>query len=237
MPTLLLRLAGPMQSWGTASRFTERDTGPEPSKSGLLGLLCAALGLDRADWGGLAPLTRLRLGVRHDRRGVLRHDYQTAGGNAEDAICKADGTSEKHDGIVSKRGYLADAVFLAGLEGSDLSLLASLQEALKNPVWPLCLGRKSYVPSEPVWLTDGLRDEALRPALSAYPWLGGRGRSGDFGDEKLALSLEAETAEGILRLDQPLASFAERRFGGRYVISEMIINPGASGATAAPCGV
>jgi len=43
MPTLLLRLAGPMQSWGLSSRFTIRDTSLEPSKSGVLGLLCAAL--------------------------------------------------------------------------------------------------------------------------------------------------------------------------------------------------
>ena len=47
MHTLLLRLAGPMQSWGTQSRFTIRDTGLEPSKSGIIGLLCAALGKPR----------------------------------------------------------------------------------------------------------------------------------------------------------------------------------------------
>ena len=84
MPTLLLRLTGPMQSWGTASRFSERDTGPEPSKSGVLGLLCAALGVDRADWDRLNPLTFLRMGVRHDRPGIPRYDYQTAAGNPGD---------------------------------------------------------------------------------------------------------------------------------------------------------
>ena len=40
MSTLLLRLAGPMQSWGVQSRFSVRDTGLEPSKSGVIGLLC-----------------------------------------------------------------------------------------------------------------------------------------------------------------------------------------------------
>ena len=45
--TLLLRLAGPMQSWGLESRFDQRDTGREPSKSGVLGLICAALGKPR----------------------------------------------------------------------------------------------------------------------------------------------------------------------------------------------
>ena len=47
MPVLLMRLAGPMQSWGTQSRFLHRDTGREPSKSGVIGVLCAALGRPR----------------------------------------------------------------------------------------------------------------------------------------------------------------------------------------------
>ncbi len=47
MSVLLLRLAGPLQSWGTQSRFRVRDTGREPSKSGVIGLLCTALGRPR----------------------------------------------------------------------------------------------------------------------------------------------------------------------------------------------
>ena len=54
--TLLLRLQGPMQSWGTTSRFDERDTQLEPSKSGVLGLVCAAIGRDRQ--GGRSMVTR-----------------------------------------------------------------------------------------------------------------------------------------------------------------------------------
>lgn len=50
MPTLLLRLVGPMQSWGTTSRFDQRDTGKDPSKSGVIGLLAAAMGIDRENW-------------------------------------------------------------------------------------------------------------------------------------------------------------------------------------------
>ena len=80
MPTLLLRLAGPMQSWGTTSRFDQRDTGKEPSKSGVIGLIAAALGIDRELWNDdLKALAGLVMGVRHDRPGVLKRDYQTAG--------------------------------------------------------------------------------------------------------------------------------------------------------------
>ena len=49
MSVLLMRLAGPMQSWGTRSRFSNRDTGLEPSRSGVIGLLCAALGRPREE--------------------------------------------------------------------------------------------------------------------------------------------------------------------------------------------
>ncbi|MEK7721143.1 MAG: type I-E CRISPR-associated protein Cas5/CasD, partial [Elusimicrobiota bacterium] len=78
MPTLLLRLAGPMQSWGTTSRFDNRDTGKEPSKSGVIGLLAAAMGIDRENRTDLEPLTLLVMGVRHDRPGIPKYDYQTA---------------------------------------------------------------------------------------------------------------------------------------------------------------
>src|SRR5512143_1848278 len=129
--TLLLRLAGPMQSWGTTSRFDQRDTGKEPSKSGVIGLLAAALGIDRENWTDLEPLTRLSMGVRHDRPGVPRRDYQTA-----QNIISAD-RSKIHDTAVTIREYLADAAFLVGLEGYDRPFLERAYRALRNPVWPL----------------------------------------------------------------------------------------------------
>jgi CRISPR system Cascade subunit CasD len=49
MATLLFRLCAPIQSWGTQSRFLARDTGLEPSKSGVIGLICAALGKPREE--------------------------------------------------------------------------------------------------------------------------------------------------------------------------------------------
>jgi len=127
MPTLLLRLVGPMQSWGTTSRFDQRDTGKEPSKSGVVGLLAAALGIDREKWTDLQPLTKLSMGVRHDRPGVPKRDYQTAGCAANDTMIKADGKPSR-DGVVSQRFYLADAAFLVGVEGDDRALLDKVHE-------------------------------------------------------------------------------------------------------------
>lgn len=220
MPTLLLRLAGPMQSWGTTSRFDQRDTGKEPSKSGVLGLLAAALGIDRENWDDLEPLVRLIMGVRHDRPGVLKRDFQTAGCAANEYMIRADGSLSK-DGVTSQRHYLADAVFLVGLEGPDLSLLESVHVALQNPTWPLALGRKSYVPSEPVWLEDGIVDAPLFDSLTARPWLTTKRRNENVPD-RLLISLESQDSSGVLRMDQPLSSFSTRRFGARYVRSEWI---------------
>lgn len=222
MPTLLLRLVGPMQSWGTTSRFDHRDTGKKPSKSGVIGLLAAALGIDREKWTDLEPLTRLSMAVRHDRPGVPKRDYQTAGCTS-DTIVKADGTQAK-DGVVSQRFYLADAAFLVGLGSDDRSLLERAHSALHDPFWPLALGRKSYVPSESIWMENGVLDDPWQDALKRWRWIGSL-RKWEELPEALLLSFESPDGTGLLKMDQPLSSFAERRFGARFVRSEWIPFP------------
>lgn len=158
MSTLLLRLAGPMQSWGVQSRFVIRDTGQEPSKSGVIGLLCAALGRPRDV--AVDDLAALRMGVRVDREGVMQTDYHTAGGTHRRAEAKygvARFGEDKTGTVQSWRRYLADADFLVGLEArtdTELELLHVLDAALVRPVWPLYLGRKAFVPGEQVRLPD-----------------------------------------------------------------------------------
>jgi CRISPR system Cascade subunit CasD len=198
--TLLLRCSGPMQSWGTQSRFNIRDTGREPSKSGIVGLLCAALGRPRTE--PVADLAALKMGVRVDREGRLERDFHTAG---KGGYYRISGGMEKENLIVSHRYYLADACFLVGLEG-DPALLEVLHRALANPVWPLYLGRKAFVPSEPVWLADGLWYEAdLLDALRGYPWLGTRGKPA----EQLRLVIE-DPAGSVVVNDVPV-SFVQRQ--------------------------
>jgi len=112
MATLLLRLAAPLQAWGSDSKFETRKTDREPTKSGVVGLLAAALGLRRDDTEGLARLNGLRFAVRADQEGSLLVDFHTA---------KSRDTS-----YVTYRHYLQDAVFLAGLESGDEALLREL---------------------------------------------------------------------------------------------------------------
>ena len=215
MHTLLLRLAGPMQSWGVQSRFGIRDTGLEPSKSGVIGLLCAAMGRPRN--ASVEYLAALKMGVRVDQPGSLEVDYHTA-----QNVRKASGGIK--DTELSSRYYLAGAIFLVGLESEDLVLLDELHATLRAPHWLIYLGRKAFVPSPPVYLHDGLRKgDPLLKALQEYPWLGrDNGRYQMLKDEhpKMRLVLDAPDGEQV-RPDHPI-SFSERRFAQRHVHTDWI---------------
>jgi CRISPR system Cascade subunit CasD len=207
---LLIPLQGPMQSWGTRSRFQERDTEREPSKSGIIGLLCAALGRDRST--PIEDLSSLKMGVRVDREGFLKRDFQTA-----QNVVTASGTQWEDQ--ISTRQYLADAIFMVALEG-DRDVLQRLHNALAKPVWPLFLGRKSYVPSHPVYLLDGLYEAAdTREALKKYPLLCAPRKEQD----EIRLILESSSVTHESRIDTPVSfALGGREFRLRYVVTEFI---------------
>lgn len=172
--TLLLRLDGPFQAWGLAeSRFLVRRVAPAPTKSGVIGLLCAAMGIARPDAvpERLKPLTELRMAVRIDRPGIRWLDYHTVGSGGISRRT-AGGGLRHGETMLTIREYLGDASFLVALWGEP-STIDRLYQALLEPVWPLYLGRKSCVPALPVVSPEGrsLRS-AANPleALAAEPW-------------------------------------------------------------------
>lgn len=228
MSILLLKLAGPMQSWGTQSRFSVRDTGLEPSRSGVVGLLCCALGRPRtASIDDFHP-DKLEMGVRVDREGRMARDWHTALD-----VAKAGGGPSK-DCEPSQRYYLADAEFLVALRG-DLAFLNELQAALISPVWPLFLGRKSFVPSEPVWQRSGLQEgDNVETILRLQPWVRSASARHTVPPTRLRLVLEADPltmsqCPDVIdsRHDVPL-SFADRRFTVRHVRTAWIDRPETS---------
>jgi CRISPR system Cascade subunit CasD len=209
-----------MQSWGVQSQFSIRDTGMEPTKSGVVGLVCAALGRPRE--APIDELRALRMGVRVDREGQKRRDYHTAG---KGGFLRARGAVEKTDVVPSERYYLADAHFTVGLEGSDLDLLTEVHEALAAPHWPLSLGRKAFPPGLPVYLTEGLRPKTrLLDALDAHEWRYQESRREKRPDNLPRYVIErwdestdlGEPDVQRIQPDQPL-SFQPRRFAMREI--------------------
>lgn len=176
---LILWLSGPMQSWGTRSRWDVRDTGPEPTKSGVIGLLGCALGIQRGSQRLEELDDQIRFAVRIDRPGVVSTDYHTVTGYHRTAA-----GGFKHSGgvaatlrsalahepatIVSPRDYLHDAAFMVALSAKD-GLATELRRALMNPKWPLFLGRKSCVPSPPILERNAPDYASLEDAVSNHP--------------------------------------------------------------------
>jgi CRISPR system Cascade subunit CasD len=238
MSTLLLRLAGPLQSWGYRSPFSDRDTGLEPTKSGVVGLLCCALGRRRSE--SPADLAALRMHVRVDRQGTLLKDFHTAGGGifrrSREYFAPTSSGAKGKNPSVTERHYLQDASFLVALEGDD-SLLKKLAKRLEDPHWPLALGRRSCPPSEPVFVgppTDqdartALCDQPLRLHKRHLPkrWDETEGRYvPDLGAQKLRLLLQCppDDTAGDPRRDVPVAwpDPLRREYTVRFVREETI---------------
>ncbi|MFI0515853.1 type I-E CRISPR-associated protein Cas5/CasD [Streptomyces sp. WSLK1-5] len=223
MSVLALRLAGPLQSWGASSRFTRRTTESAPTKSAVIGLLAAAQGIDRDDQARLAPLAALRFGVRIDQPGTRIRDFHTAHHGAT-------GKSMP----LSERFYLADAVFVAALEGEH-TLLTALDVALRAPVYPPFLGRRSCPPAQPLEL--GLHEGTLEEVLQHVPWQASawyRRQHRSRPPQTLTVLREAAAYEhgaaNTLR-DQPLSfAAAHRRHTLRTVVTTTVPLPGTTPA-------
>lgn len=161
MKTLVLKLAGPLQAWGTDSRFAYRHTDPHPSKSGIIGLLAAAQGRRRSD--SIEDLLDLRFGIRRDQPGRVIRDFHTA--------ARLDRTMVQP---LTYRYYLSDAVFAAAVQGED-DLVDGLADALRQPKFPLYLGRRSCPPAAPPFVAtmSGSVAQVLTSTTSGsgVPWL------------------------------------------------------------------
>lgn len=158
MTVLRLRLASPLQSWGSASRFTRRATESAPTKSGILGLLSAAQGRRRSD--PIEDLLELELAVRTEQQGVLLRDFHTA-----HHLVRGDAMP------LTNRFYWSDAVFTAHVGGRP-EVLAGLKEAIESPAFPLFFGRRSCVPEGRI--TIDIADCDVAESLESLEWLPGR---------------------------------------------------------------
>ena len=163
---LILRLEGALQAWGEMSKWDFRDSAAFPTKSGIVGLLGCALGLERGDPKLRELSGAITVAVRADRPGLRAVDFQTVTGNP---LLNAEGKKRSTgDTIISSRAYLQDASFTVFIE-TDENRLERLAAALRAPRWQLFLGRKSCVPSRPVLEAVSADYASLDEALRRYP--------------------------------------------------------------------
>lgn len=211
MRTLILKLSGPLQSWGAASKFRVRETERAPTKSGVIGLVAAALGRQRGE--SLEDLAALEYAVRVDQPGHLLRDYQTA---IDWHASSKSGSNPR----LSTRLYLADAVFIAALSGPE-SFIDQLAEAIQRPAYPLFLGRRACpAPSD---LFIGLRSEEPLVALSSEPWHASNAYQRKHPDEvSLTVFRDARPGERGDRMQDVPVSFAQehRRYSWREVMND-----------------
>ncbi|MDO4404234.1 MAG: type I-E CRISPR-associated protein Cas5/CasD [Atopobiaceae bacterium] len=240
MGILMLKLAGPLQSWGAESRFLERKTRHEPTKSGVVGLIASALGRRREE--PIDDLATLPFAVRIDQAGRYERDYQTAHTRKYDQ--RSESWVFDKSLPLSNRYYLADAVFVAALEVPDV-LLELYAEALLHPVFPLYLGRRSCSPSEKVLL--GCHDgNDLLATLGCLEWQATRRGliHGHASEEYVELEVVRDRIDSdgqavlcdVVR-DVPLSFSQEyRRYGLRAVVHDRVLvkNPHFQGNKAAP---
>ena len=164
---LVFRLSAPLASWGGVATGTTRGTDAVPSRSALLGLLSAALGIRREQQSDLTSLARsVAFAVRVDREGEILPDYHTVASASEKALkdfgkagvtprtrkeeveasLKAvSGSAIGETVILTTRWYRMDASYTVAvhLHGAATVTLEELQEALRKPQLVLYLGRKS----------------------------------------------------------------------------------------------
>lgn len=166
---LALLLDAPLQSWGYQSRFDQRTTLAYPTKSGVVGMLCAAMGIQRTDRKNIANLSELLMEVytlvKQNASARRLIDFHTVGGGydypdeKQHISPKADGS--KGSTVVTRREFLLDAKFAVFLHGEE-KFLQQIGLALKNPVWGIWCGRKACIPAAPVF--QGIYD-AVETAL------------------------------------------------------------------------
>lgn len=207
--TLLLRLAAPLQSWGVDSKFNRRGTQRAPTKSGVVGLVASALGRRRNE--SIEDLQSLRFGVRVDRPGILIQDFHMA--HEKDFWKKQDGKYVH----MTTRYYLADAVFVAALEG-DEDLLRQIDYALNNTIFPLFLGRRSCPPEGKISL--GIRKQkSILEALQEEPWQvssWSRKREDPQAQIYITVEVDPHCANGYFQRDSPISfNQRHRKYGFR----------------------
>jgi CRISPR system Cascade subunit CasD len=193
-------------------------------------MLAACLGRERG--AEITDLTNLLMGVRIDQPGTLIDDYHTISRTDGSTLPTASGANKKDITAVTKRWYLADAVFLVTLTG-DKSLLCVIARAIDNPVYAPTLGRRSCVPTGRLNL--GVHDRDAETLLAEWPWEAGAVQVAKHAPTPtLDATIEDPNGDDLIA-DVP-NSYAplQRRFGNRRIRHSTVQPPNRNPETVAP---
>ncbi|RLA38673.1 MAG: type I-E CRISPR-associated protein Cas5/CasD [Gammaproteobacteria bacterium] len=155
---LILKLQGPMQSWGSHTYEDYRPSNGFPTRSAVLGMLAACMGIDRADQKSQMALSNgLLVAVRQDdgkRENKTLPVVRLTDFHTVEKARKVDGKENKNP-VVSRREYLCDASFTVGItitDGAGYSY-EQIEKKLKSPVYTPFLGRRSCPMTRPLFET------------------------------------------------------------------------------------
>lgn len=210
MKTLLLKLSGPMQSWGTSSRFETRTTDYYPSKSGLIGIISASFGYKRDDDEKIQKLNELDFAIRIDQEGALARDYHIA--------MKTKSNGEFERSYVTNRYYMEDAVFVVALSHEDNQLMDAIETALRYPYFQPFMGRRSC--PLPIDFLIGTSDKSALAALEDLPWQAANWYKNRNINYRADIYVDKDLSPGSpakMRNDRVVSfSQKERKFGPRF---------------------
>lgn len=231
MSTGLLWLEGPLQSWGYDSRYGRRATLDFPTRSGILGMIAAAMGRggEQRMWlekmrpyrQTIVAYGRLAHPDREDDTRLLSSpllkDFHMVGSGYDLSdpwqTLFVPKTSEGKKPVgsgarMTTRHYLQDMAFACALE---LPEDEDIGTPLLNPVWAICLGRKSCIPSDLVWRGSFDSEEKALDAAADIARHKGRAETFRVYDGKLA------GAETFTLSDVPVSFGLYKRYADRIV--------------------
>lgn len=234
-PYLLLWFEAPLQSWGSDSKFGRRDTQSFPTKSGVLGLLCSALGAGGEQRELLSEFSALNQtvisfarcrhigeqAVKEDGEPLLRDFHMVGSGYDRQDPWATMLTPKTNEGKPAVGGgskmtyhyYLQDAAFAVAME-VPIARVDAIASALQSPAWSIYLGRKNCTPTDFVF--RGKFDTEAQALESANSIAMQKGRSEDFRVVQGLLS-EGEADEVFTLNDVPVQFGEDKRYRDRQV--------------------
>lgn len=224
MKTILLKLKGPMQSWGTSSHFETRNTDYYPSKSAVIGIIAASFGYrrdqDQDQEKAIKALNELDFALRVDQPGTLLRDYHIAQ--------KYKKTGEFERTYVTNRYYMEDAVFVVAISHANDRRVEEIYEALQHPYFSPFMGRRSC--PVPLDFIIKITEEDAITALEKLEWQAAewykdwyKKKHADYRADIYADKALIPQGIATMRKDYVISfSQKERKFGPRFEVRKSI---------------